>query len=372
MSNTLSSDLLRLVLNHNQSPGDEPLDSGDSPLSCTAETVDIVIKEGLAGLLFRYQKRGDATCQFSEPDRQRLEQVYYGGVQKNIRLLKALSEIVAQTRSRDLRVVLLQGISLLDTVYSDIGLRALTDMDLWVLPDDLPGINDSLCRLGYQPRSPYPQVFIRDDICIDVHTHLLWADRIKARNSILKLDQQEIFNSAQEQVTDGETVYRLNPADQFIYLSLHCLKHYAQRLIWLVDLVFLVRNWDHSDWVALHRRADELGQIRTIQYIFFLLQDLVDYQPSQDCGDLFLRTSLKTWEMGILEKRRIKGQLPVWAPLALMPVNLVFSQKVRFVYENLFPAPQVLRQIFSSGSSLKNWQLYGLRVLQLLGLKKPD
>ena len=372
MSNTLSSDLLRLVLNYHLSPGDEPVDSGDSPLSCAAETVDIAIKEGLGGFFFRYQKREGAACQFPDPDRQRLEQIYYGGVQRNIRLLEALTELSEQVKPHGLQIVLLQGISLLDTVYSDIGLRALTDMDLWVLPEDLPGLKDRLCRLGYQPRSPYPQVFIRDDICIDVHTHLLWADRIKARNSLLKLDQQEIFNSAQEQALDGKTVYRLNPADQFIYLSLHCLKHYAQRLIWLIDLVFLVRNWEYQDWVTLHRRADELGQVRTIQFIFFLLQDLTDYQPPQECGELFTRTSLKTWERHILEKRKKKGQLPVWAPLLLMPVNLGFSQKARFVYENLFPAPQVLRQIFSSGNHLKNWQLYGLRVLQLLGLKKPD
>ena len=91
MSNTLSSDLLRFVLNHNLSTGDEPVDSSDSRLSCHTDIVDIAIKEGLAGFLFRYQKRGDAACQFSDLDRQRLERIYYGGVQKNIRLLEGKS-----------------------------------------------------------------------------------------------------------------------------------------------------------------------------------------------------------------------------------------------------------------------------------------
>ena len=334
--------------------------------------VDLAIKEGVAGFLFRHLKNNETADQISDADRLRLEQIYYASVRKNMRLQQALSEIIEQAAQSDIRVVLLQGISLLDCVYSDIGLRALTDLDLWILPENFSGLSDCMSRLGYEHRKPYRQVFVRDDICVDIHTHLLWAERIQTRSSLLHLSQAEIFNAAESQRLEGGIAYRLNPADQFVYLALHCLKHFAQRLIWLVDLVFLIRPWTHAEWASLRQRASELGQMRTVQYLLYLLEDLAAYRPPQECLDLFTHPPLKAWEKGILQIRKEKNQLPVWAPLVLLPANLSPARKAGFVFENLFPGPPVLRQIFSSRPELKNWQLYGLRVLQLMGLKKPD
>jgi hypothetical protein len=200
---------------------------------------------------------------------------------------------------------------------------------------------------------------------------LLWAERIKYRSKLLQLSQGDIFYAAQKLDFKGTTAYRLNATDQFVYLSLHCLKHYVQRLIWLVDLVSLSQNWTGKDWFALQQRAGELGQTRTVQYILYLLENLAAYRPTK-VSDLFQEPPLKAWEKAILDIRKGKGRLPAWAPVALLPASLTPARRARFVFENIFPDPPVLREVFSSRSDLKNWQLYGLRALQLMGAKKPD
>jgi hypothetical protein len=34
----------------------------------------------------------------------------------------------------------------------------------------------------------------------------------------------------------------------------------------------------------------------------------------------------------------------------------------------MFPRPEILRQVFADRASLRAWQLYGLRIRQLLGM----
>jgi hypothetical protein len=44
-----------------------------------------------------------------------------------------------------------------------------------------------------------------------------------------------------------------------------------------------------------------------------------------------------------------------------------FSKKAAFIFESLFPRPEILRQVFANTPDLKIWQLYLKRALQLVG-----
>jgi len=47
-----------------------------------------------------------------------------------------------------------------------------------------------------------------------------------------------------------------------------------------------------------------------------------------------------------------------------------FWKSTAFVFESLFPRPEILRQVFASASHLKVWQLYLKRALQLVSQAK--
>ena len=57
----------------------------------------------------------------------------------------------------------------------------------------------------------------------------------------------------------------------------------------------------------------------------------------------------------------------MWSSLSLLAAGNRVRQ-LEFALESMFPRPEILRQVFADRLDLSDWQLYGLRVRQLLGM----
>ena len=266
--------------------------------------------------------------------------------------------------------MLLQGIALMQQIYDDIGLRPMTDIDLWVLQKDYPGLISILSRQGYQRDPIYPNTFRKGSTTFDLHTHVLGADRIKARELLFTKGQEHIYHDTRIINFEGQEALCLSQYDQVLYLSLHALKHDVNRLIWLVDIKGLLADWKGSDLEALLNRARELGQEKTISYIFFLLLHLFDFHLPLEARQLLERKRLHFMEKKVLRGRIKRDSLPVWASLLLFSPGKGLQKRLSFILETLFPRPEILRQVFVDSPDLKVWQLYYMRVLQLFGMIK--
>jgi hypothetical protein len=262
--------------------------------------------------------------------------------------------------------VLLQGIHLLQQTYQDIGLRPLTDIDLWVLPENFDTVEKTLTQLDYRKDSVYPKTFKRNSTIIDVNTHILWADRIKSRRFIMTVSQDNIYENCDVIDIDGKQAGCLSRIDQVLYLGLHAFKHNINRLIWLVDIKNLLKGWEASDWTALAKRSGALGVKHVVRYILFYLDQLFEFQLPSDAEAIYEYPKTSYLERYILQKRLMGKPLPVWGPLILLPLHKSLYRRVSFILENLFPRPQVLRQIFVKAPDLSSWQLYLKRARQLL------
>jgi hypothetical protein len=260
----------------------------------------------------------------------------------------------------------LQGIPLLQQIYKDIGLRPLTDIDLWVLSEYFSEVESTLFKLGYQNDPFYPKTFRRNSTLIDVNTHILWTDRIKSRRFLINTDQQDIYENCSNIDIEGETANCLSRTDQIIYLSLHAFKHNLDRLIWLVDIKNLLKGWKDSDWVALAKRSKELGVKHVVSYILFYLDHLFEFPFPPDTRAIYENAKISYLERLILRKRLLGRPLPVWGSLILLPLDKSLYRRVSFILENLFPRPRVLRQIFAKAPDFSSWQLYLKRARQLL------
>ena len=244
----------------------------------------------------------------------------------------------------------------------------MQDMDLWVLPHDYQYLVDSLMGLGFARDPLYPGTFRRGETTLDIHTHVLWSDRIKAREHLLNKGQDEIFNKAVSVNVNGRKALCLSPQDQFLYLGLHALKHNFDRLVWLVDIKFLVVGWKHSDWNLLIKRAEELGHKKTLFYVLYLLKHIFATGLNPEISSF-----LNNWKPGFLEKRmlqrRIKGRsIPTLAQLLMISNGRKLRARFSFFWETLFPRPEVLRQVFANSPRLSVPHLYWRRVLQVIGL----
>ena len=197
--------------------------------------IDTAIGEGLGGLLYKSFKRSRVLEGLAESEKEKLETHYYQVVRNNLRLIHDLKEILRQSHQSSIRPVLLQGMDLIQEVYDDTGLRPMVDIDLWVLNKDHPSFVSILRGLGYENDPIYPNTFRRGSTSVDLHTHLLWADRIRTRSLLLSRTDEEIHHNTRSITWEGEEAQCLNRYDQVIYLGLHSLKHRFNRLIWLVD-----------------------------------------------------------------------------------------------------------------------------------------
>ncbi|MBW2428796.1 MAG: nucleotidyltransferase family protein [Deltaproteobacteria bacterium] len=332
--------------------------------------IELAVKEGLTGLLYKNLLNTGSLGGLGPGRAQRLESFYHITVRNNLRLLHDLAEILQELNQKNIVVVLLQGIALLHLVYQDAGLRPLTDIDLWVLPGNRHALAQTLSGLAYQADMAYPNTFRKGSTIIDVNTHILWADRIRARSLVLHKSQENIHRNCRSINCEGGQALCLDPYDQVLYLILHALKHNVSRLIWLADIKNLIAPWQRSDWETLMKRARDLGLQKAVACIFFLFANLFDYYPPLESGAARQSMRLNVLEKMILKNREKGNPLPEWSPLLLFSAGQGLPRRLAFAFESLFPRREILRQVFVDYPDLKDWQLYWKRALQLLGAIK--
>jgi len=340
------------------------------PAKDRGRLVDRMFKEGLAGLFYKNLCRAGLLDTLNDDKREKLRRRYYRTVYTNLRRIHDLQQVLGRTNAEKIPVVLLKGIVLLEQVYQDIGLREMTDIDLWVLKKDYPGLIRILISQGYVRDPVYPNTFRKGTTIIGLHTHFLGADRIEARKLLLKGGQESVYAKTRIISFGGRNALCLNPYDQVLYLGLHALKHNVSHLIWLVDIRELVIDWQASDWMTMMDRAREMAQEKTLVVIFYLLHRLLGYPPPGIASRFLHNHRPNILEKRVLKKRSINEDLPAWAPILFFAPRKGFKKRVWFIFESVFPRPEILRQIFVHRPHSKAWQLYLLRAAQLANKAK--
>jgi hypothetical protein len=328
--------------------------------------ISLAYKEGIAGLLYKNLMKSGVLENLGQEPKERLQTLYYQTVLSNLKLIQDLKEILPLFDKKKIRIVLLQGIALLQPIYDDVGLRPLTDIDLWVLPKDYAGLISILTSQGYERDLLYPHTFRKGSTIFDLHTQIPEADRIKARKMLLTKSQENIYHETQVAQFEGQEVLCLSQYDKVLFLGLHALKHSVSRLVWIADIKSLLVNWKSSDWEALIHRAAELGQEKTLVYIFFLLR-LFDFKLPPEARQFIERKRLGFLEKKALRERISRDSLPIWSPLLLISPGNGLKARFFFILETLFPRPEILRQVFPDFQENKVWKLYWKRAWQLLG-----
>ncbi|MBW1936277.1 MAG: nucleotidyltransferase family protein [Deltaproteobacteria bacterium] len=327
--------------------------------------LETAIREGLGSLLYKGLVSSGAIESLSEGQRNRLESHYYGTIRFNLKLINALRDVLSRFRARGIRPLLLQGICLLENPYGDVGLRPMSDIDLLVFPEQYMQVTSILKDQGYERDAVYPNTFRKGSISLDLHTQIMWADRIHARRLLLGREEERILQRAAVTRFEDQEALRLNACDEVFYLGLHALKHRVNRLIWLVDIRYLVAGWGEPEWKLLFTRADELGLRKVLFIILSLLCRALDFYPPGPLRDFMKKNRLHFFERLALERRVKKDSLPLWAPLVLFSPREDYWGRFSFVVETLFPRSEILRQIFTTSPDLKSWQLYWKRFVQL-------
>jgi hypothetical protein len=343
---------------------------------------DIIIQQALkhhlAPLLYhRFNTHGlDATI----PPKvlQKLQDIYLASMVRNTRLLHELAQVLTILQNNNIPLIGLKGVHLAETIYDDVALRLMDDIDLLVKKSDLATVRENLQEMGYNPIRHFwieaetasydglPAFTKAEAVPIEIH----W--NIEAPTSPFKIDIDELWHRAQPVTIAGVKMLALCPEDLLLHLCLHAAYHhqFEHGLRALCDINETIRrygdeiNWEQV-WLSARRRGASKPVYLTLYFARELLGTTVPKEVLHSLEPEDLDTELMTWVRAqILTDRAsnppIYNLARVWSAKRL-------QDKARILLKSIFPSPEVMATMYPVPPNSKRIYLfYPARLKDLL------
>ena len=193
----------------------------------------------------------------------------YVSNQTRLEFLKSLGTFVKQ---KNLKVAILKGFALLPLLYSDLGSRFMSDIDLLLAEEDLDIMERLLLDNGFELLST--QKWERNNFKREYMT------KEKNSFSIVIETHSKLFHHRDKQFSwkfENHTIYpflQLTKEGMLNHLIGHlAFQHTFVKLNWLFDIYLFVRKYQNEIvWEEVHSNAKELDLYRSHQMVFWILE----------------------------------------------------------------------------------------------------
>jgi hypothetical protein len=276
-----------------------------------------------------------------------LRKSYYDSAARNLLLFEALDEILKAFTSCGLRPVLLKGADFARRLYPNPALRPMSDLDLWVAPDEVTGAESVLQALGYRSWAPdmspglsrairHARLYVggaRNDIAVDLHWSLVRHD------AAITAPYLDWFRS---RVVDG----RLDPMASLLYLAAHMkLQHHDESptLLWLSDF-YLLSTLPEVDSRALFDAAESFGWEGALAATVYEVQSRLGIE---------LPAALSAYARPMPPPHRLPGAEHAWNEFR----TLSLRGRSALLKALLFPSPDYVRFRYRPRARW-SWPLY--------------
>jgi hypothetical protein len=321
---------------------------------------------------------------------ERLQVDYYQVVRRNLLIFRELGRVLRALAEEKAAVVLLKGAALAETVYGNLALRPMVDLDLLLHRQDMPVAVQVLTKLGYGLTETETQagaaVAFENEIALhrpgplDTTIEIHWS-LVDSPHYQHKLPMAWFWETAVPVQVDGAGALTLGPEPLLLHLCAHlALHHRGQGLRWLHDIAEVLHFFESRlDWELLLAKAVEYDLVLPLQQIVprvvegwgapapaGALERLRRLEPSPE--------EVRVFKWLTADERPVAQRF--WADLASTPG---WSQRLRYGLGNLFPSPAYMRQRYGVRHGLLlplyypyRW-LVGLRgAARLVGGRRTD
>lgn len=339
---------------------------------------------------------------------QRLTNAYYSSLRRNALLYAELKAILNAFEEAGVRAIILKGAVLAESVYLNMALRPVGDIDLLVTRRDLYSVKEVLPRLGYKGSPPVP-VFSKVDteweeyeilsyakqargIVIDLDIHI---DAVTTSLALLfevhsgvKVRADAMWKNARPAVIAGAQALILSPEDLLLHLCLHSIKHVydgsGSRLLWWCDIAEVERCYrEEMDWRYVIQYSKDCRIETPVYYGLALANTWFETQIPQDVLNL-LRATDRVIPIEEVAEAIMHGTpcLQVYARSHLAFFSRVHGMwgKMGYAFRLFFPRKAFMRERYGKRQSGRTYRYYsirfrkGMRALQHLlrsRLKRP-
>ncbi len=237
-----------------------------------------------------------------EDAEERLRRNYLSNVGRNTRLFHESGRLLALLNRNGIRVTVLKGAHLAESVYGNIGLRSMSDLDLLVRRQDLKRVMQCIEDGGFlSPETP---------VNLDVQTTISFtiAD--------LDIPMEEVLERTVPIVINGNAARGLCPEDLLLHLVLHLAVSDLFRVSGLRGLCD-IRETIHRfcgelDWEVITSRAEDWRVGNAACLALGLARELLGARvPEPIPGGLdsaVVDPAVKEWALGQIFGKKEGGQ----------------------------------------------------------------
>jgi hypothetical protein len=323
-------------------------------------------EEGVAPLAYRALSKSGMPASMPESVHSRLRAMYVSLRMNNEALLRELENLIRQFDRADIPAVALKGICFALTIYPEIGLRPMGDLDLLapasrapdalriareagyaeILPEAFPGIDGLLGHAVALQKSAAPFAML------ELH-HTLVAEKSFAY--AVPVDWFWTQTEPLQAISPGRdlnSLLMLSPTAQVLYASAHAMLQHGGRntnLRWYYDLDRLIRVYaERMDWDLL------LEQARKFEWgsaVYAALSKAIGYFDTPVPGDVLAElaaSSDKNQELIAIYQEmpetRTQEEYQKW-------MSLNWRGRIRMALGLVFPSPAYMRWRYNLKSS---------------------
>ncbi|MHB9111525.1 MAG: nucleotidyltransferase domain-containing protein [Thermoleophilia bacterium] len=212
---------------------------------------------GTAGLMLRHLSALSPQVAVPGETIDELRGIYLKITASSLKQMAQFKKVARKTGEAGVEIIVLKGAALAESLYGDVGLRPLSDVDILIREADWQKVSEILKLYKYsafgQDFSPLPPSLTK----YDIQTHLQFLSPVGTcleyqfdlfTLGIGMLDMPGVWMRSRESVVGGEKVRVLSAEDQLLHLVIHANRHGCSRLKWLVDIAESLRQSTGIDW----------------------------------------------------------------------------------------------------------------------------
>ena len=269
--------------------------------------------------------------------------------------LRELRDVLSSFDTLGVEALVLKGAALAETVYENVALRPMGDLDLLVRERDLETAGEALLALGYRedsgeaPDLSHHRAFVRL-LPSGVYSAIELHRRPFATPPFDRaLPADQLFERSRLATIGGRTVPVPSDVDMLLHLSGHLVLQHArsERLIWVADVDRVARLLNAEMWQEAIERADasslapSLSDALAVAVIWF-------GTPIPSGVNSSLEIAIQNDPDTVSAHSRVRARAPIGHEGARRLTDLKgvdgLLPKLRFALAFAFPPPSFMRE----------------------------
>jgi hypothetical protein len=336
-------------------------------------------RQGVAPLLYQRLLAGRQLPRLPQPAAEALHLAFHRQWGKNQVRLQTLAHVLDLLAAAGIRPIALKGAGLVLTVYDELAVRPIGDVDLLVAPQEFrPALQQLLACGGrathdepfegaYELVTHHVALVFPQVSQVVVELHHQWLSLPARQAGLVALP--ELRSRAQTAQWAGRPVDVLGAEDQVLHLCGHLAIHSAvmQRLIWYYDVDQVVRRaGPRLDWEALAARARRYQMVLPLRDVLAAVVEAFATpvpEPAQ--------AGLAALPVSEAERQRYGEE--AWGPHSRLGDGLQklaglpgASERLRFAWRLAWPEWAFMRQHFPDDGPVRLAARYAERWLAVL------